>query len=231
MNGSSYAALLVIAVGITLSTVNEVQVNFIGLVAALVSTMTAVLHGALLKKVIMKRPEEHVFQLHYHTTITSMIIMIPYVFFMDSEIFIVSNIESFAKGFPGLLILISVVTQYMQTVFSTLALSQISVVSHQVANTLKRLIVIVVSLMYFKNAINFSNAFGICMALSGFLMYGITMINSDGSSSRRDLCSIRDIWSSRKEPNKDIAVFTVTNTNGGKDVENWGLARDNDEKN
>jgi solute carrier family 35, member E1 len=183
---ATYISLMTIAFGITQSAVHEVEFKLLGFIAAVLSTFTGVLHNALMKKTIDSHFEDDVFQVHYHTTITATLIMLPLSLMTDlwsfalsvsnSEDRVYENMASFFSGFPFFELCLSIFTQYIQTIMSTLVLSQVSVVSHQVSNTLKRLIVIVSSILFFKNSVNISNAIGICLALIGFLMYGLTVL-------------------------------------------------------
>lgn len=50
-------------------------------------------------------------------------------------------------------------------------LSIVSPVTYSVANTLKRVFVIVVSILYFQNPVTMSNAIGIVIALTGIFLY------------------------------------------------------------
>lgn len=50
-------------------------------------------------------------------------------------------------------------------------LSLVSAVTYSVANTLKRVFVIVVSILYFHNPVTLSNGIGICIALTGIFLY------------------------------------------------------------
>ncbi len=47
----------------------------------------------------------------------------------------------------------------------------VSVVSHQVATTLKRLVVIAVSILVFRNPVTLWNGIGIAIAVAGFFLY------------------------------------------------------------
>jgi solute carrier family 35, member E1 len=68
-------------------------------------------------------------------------------------------------------------------------LSVVSPVTYSVANTLKRVFVIVLSIIWFGNSVTFANGLGIVLALSGIYLY-----NRAGLIEREkkvtNLCSI-----------------------------------------
>ena len=72
-----------------------------------------------------------------------------------------------------LLISLSLASHYIQNVASIYVLDGVEVLSHQVASTMKRLLVIVLSVVYFNNPVTWFNSVGICLALAGFFFYGI----------------------------------------------------------
>jgi hypothetical protein len=70
-----------------------------------------------------------------------------------------------------MLLLGSLVFQFVGNISSVGILSVVSVVSHQVATTLKRLVVIAVSILVFQNPVTLWNGIGIALAVAGFFLY------------------------------------------------------------
>ncbi len=70
-----------------------------------------------------------------------------------------------------MLLLGSLVFQFVGNISSVGILSVVSVVSHQVATTLKRLVVIFVSILVFRNPVTLWNGIGIAIAVAGFFLY------------------------------------------------------------
>ena len=60
---------------------------------------------------------------------------------------------------------------FVQNVMAFTILSLVSAVTYSVTNTLKRVFVIVVSILYFQNPVTASNAIGIVIALVGIFLY------------------------------------------------------------
>ncbi len=70
-----------------------------------------------------------------------------------------------------MLLLGSLVFQFVGNISSVGILSVVSVVSHQVATTLKRLVVIAVSILVFQNPVTLWNCAGMALAVAGFFLY------------------------------------------------------------
>ena len=72
------------------------------------------------------------------------------------------------------LLLFSVSLHYMQNISSIYFLAHVSVLSHQVAQSLKRLLVIACSVLYFHTPVTALNVIGMSLALVGFFAYSLT---------------------------------------------------------
>jgi solute carrier family 35 protein E1 len=179
-----YTSLLVIATGVTFSAITELQFDSVGFFAAVLAAFIGVLHSALMKRVMQHFAEVSAFQLHYHTTITAVVFMFPFAMFLEGNQFQTlfesdPNAKDDAPVFLAIMLLLgSIFFQYLQTIMSTLVLSSVTVISHQVSSTLKRLIVIVCSVWYFQNPVSISNAVGMLTALGGFFLYGLAMLQA-----------------------------------------------------
>lgn len=179
-----YFSLLIIAIGVTLSAITEIEFQILGFLAAVFATLTGVLHSALLKRTMQHFEDSDTLQLHYHTTVTAVLLLLPFTLFMEGRDIALSIIEGESPfHLPYGLFLASILSQYIQTIMSTFVLSNVTVISHQVSNTLKRLIVIVCSVWWFQNSVSISNGIGMLLALGGFLLYGLSMLNISGRRS------------------------------------------------
>ena len=58
-----------------------------------------------------------------------------------------------------------------QSVFAYALMSQISPVTHSVANTVKRSLLIWLSIMFFGNAVTFASCFGTALVVAGVFFY------------------------------------------------------------
>lgn len=129
------------------------------------------------------------FVIHYHTSVAAVALNLPFAIFVDgyrilSTSFIstetspMNSLDLEGYSIPMVLFIISIGAQYISTIMSMFVLNNVSVISHQVSNTMKRLLVIVSSILYFRNPILASNALGIIFALAGFLSYGLTTLKT-----------------------------------------------------
>ena len=69
------------------------------------------------------------------------------------------------------LVLANTATNVLQHFISLSVLVLITPVSHSVMNSLKRVVVITISVLYFRNTVSGLNGLGICLALGGVLLY------------------------------------------------------------
>eukprot|EP00618_Florenciella_parvula_P013326 CAMPEP_0119493920 /NCGR_PEP_ID=MMETSP1344-20130328/18027_1 /TAXON_ID=236787 /ORGANISM="Florenciella parvula, Strain CCMP2471" /LENGTH=444 /DNA_ID=CAMNT_0007529383 /DNA_START=66 /DNA_END=1396 /DNA_ORIENTATION=- len=69
------------------------------------------------------------------------------------------------------LVLANTATNVLQHFISLSVLALITPVSHSVMNSLKRVVVITISVLYFRNTVSGLNGLGICLALGGVLLY------------------------------------------------------------
>eukprot|EP01006_Ploeotia_vitrea_P033516 TRINITY_DN65566_c9_g1_i1.p1 TRINITY_DN65566_c9_g1~~TRINITY_DN65566_c9_g1_i1.p1 ORF type:complete len:633 (+),score=275.07 TRINITY_DN65566_c9_g1_i1:14-1912(+) len=220
-------SLVPVTLGVTLAAVNELDFVFLGFLAALLSTLLSVLHSMVTKRALTRLSIEPIV-FHMWTSLTAVILLIPYLLWYDSygimqlmgffggsgsgvgaagadaslsyatadALLDAADSGSTAAaaaaaataaaaqkaaaaaaaartGFPFGLVVVSVLCHSVQNVTSIYVLRLVNVLSHQVANTLKRLVVIVGSVMYFHNPVTANNAAGMGLALVGFLMYGV----------------------------------------------------------
>ena len=81
------------------------------------------------------------------------------------------------------LLLFSVSLHYLQNISSIYFLAHVSVLSHQVAQSLKRLLVIACSVLYFHTPVTALNVVGMSLALVGFFSYSLTKQTATASSA------------------------------------------------
>ena len=77
------------------------------------------------------------------------------------------------------LIIINALTYNLYNLMSFLVLELVSVVSHAVANSMRRVVTIAVSIWVMKNTINFVNAAGMCLAVAGLVIYSLSRAHDD----------------------------------------------------
>jgi len=173
--------LIPITLGVILSALTEINFNLIGFLAAALSTFSYVFQMHFTKRSLQKLDIEPVV-FHMYTSIVALILVGPYTVYYElvplwsggQDLVSPSPQEgSASRGTLLILIFMSLASHYIQNVASIYVLHGVEVLSHQVAGTLKRLLVIVLSIVYFHNPVTWFNSFGICLALAGFFSYGL----------------------------------------------------------
>ena len=96
------------------------------------------------------------------------------------------------------LLLFSVSLHYLQNISSIYFLAHVSVLSHQVAQSLKRLLVIACSVLYFHTPVTALNCAGMSLALVGFFAYSLTKQSAAAGSANSGAVN-GDGWSSHKQ--------------------------------
>lgn len=174
-SSGTLVSLIPITVGVTLSAVSEIQFDLWGFISAMIATFLGVLQSTY-TKVSLQRTAMDPMLFHLYTCVVALTFTLPGLAYTDLYTFSEQRRhgEDFTHqgGVPWLLIVISLLSHYLQNIASIYVLSEFHLLSHQVASTLKRLLVIVGAILYFQNPVSASNAMGILLALGGFFWYG-----------------------------------------------------------
>jgi solute carrier family 35 protein E1 len=72
------------------------------------------------------------------------------------------------------IVFVNGLSYFLYNQMSFIVLSKVSVVSHAVGNSFRRVVTILASVWYFKNPINYQNALGITLAILGVVLYSIS---------------------------------------------------------
>lgn len=186
-------SLVPISAGVTLSAANEINFNLVGFVAALLSTFTGVLQITYTKATLTKLELEPLV-FHMWTSWAALLGSLPLA--LVSELKPALNgrgAQAAAVQATGtsadrhsafLLVVISIVAHYAQNIASIYFLSRVNVLTHTVANTLKRLVIITGTVWYFQNTVTVASGVGMIVALSGFFCYGVVKTHHHRRSSR-----------------------------------------------
>lgn len=164
-NSRSLIAVFLIACGVALSAVTELEMNSMGFIAVLLSACVSALQSGLFKRLL----GHEVFtplQIHLCISSIALAISLPSAVVYESDVLF--------SDIPFQLLLVSIAMAYVQTLASMYVLSHVSVTTHAVLNTFKRLIVIVLSILHFGNPVSWSNCLGMAIALLGFFSYGLS---------------------------------------------------------
>eukprot|EP00056_Hartaetosiga_gracilis_P000326 m.37841 g.37841 ORF g.37841 m.37841 type:complete len:383 (-) comp10160_c0_seq7:36-1184(-) len=168
----AYLSLVPIMAGVIIASVTEIEFNLVGLISALVSTLTFAVQNILSKKV-MKSGVNHIALLVFVSRI-SFLCLFPYWFFKDGygiffgDSFTKLGDDAFTVSYE---LILGGVCNSFQTIFAFTFLSFVTPVTYSVANVAKRIVIIFVSLFVFKNPVTATNILGILVAIGGIGLY------------------------------------------------------------
>jgi solute carrier family 35 protein E1 len=172
---SACLSLVPITVGVTLAAANEMSFHLRGFIEALLATFVGVTQNVYTKVMLHSLQMEPVL-FHMYASLISAVIIVPGALFelIDLGRAVLSPLPT--ASVPYGMLLVSIICHYVQNIASIYVLARVSVLSHQVANTMKRLVIIVHSVLYFANPVTTLNALGMALALCGFFFYGLARI-------------------------------------------------------
>lgn len=191
LSWQSYATMIPIIIGVCISSVSEISFSWQCLGAGVISNIFA---GArsVYSKVQMSgdvKSIENISPENYYSllTILSFLMLIPVTFIAEYR-GIMSLVEKSASGLSAATrnglqdALISGLLFYLYNELSFKVLNQINPVSHALANTIKRVAIILSSVFMFNNPITFNGKLGSAIAIFGAFLY--SQMGSSGSKKK-----------------------------------------------
>ena len=173
-----YAALIPIIGGVGLASLKELSFTWTALIAASLANQAAAFKNVVSKGVMKKPWAKGLGPQNTYAVVTllALIFTLPFVAFFDFKDIIPVYNEMVAAGtfnsavkYAGL----SGVAFYLYNEASFLALSKLSPVTHSVANTLKRVVIIAYSCIIFNTPMTTLGAIGSAVAVGGTLLYSL----------------------------------------------------------
>jgi solute carrier family 35 protein E1 len=158
---------LPIVVGVSLSSMTEVNYNLTGFLAAVASTAIFAGQNIYSKVLFQGHHIDHVNLLLWTSTLAFFLLLPGWILWESVDLF-----AEITRDFTyGYLILANGFCHFMQSLVAFRVLSLVSPLTYSIANTCKRIFVIVSSIIYFGNKITPMNAVGITLALGGVFLY------------------------------------------------------------
>jgi solute carrier family 35 protein E1 len=182
------ACLVPVIGGIAIASANELDFTMASLIAASTANVASAFRGGENKKVMageLKEAVGGVGNAYAITTLWATVILAPMIFVSGEYAKMDKFIEIWnADGLPGTKtyarvgnfrynLIMSGLTFYLYNEVSTMALKSLSGVSHSVANTAKRAVVIVGSAIAFGEEMGFLKSVGCSVAIGGTFLYAI----------------------------------------------------------
>jgi solute carrier family 35 protein E1 len=167
-------SLLPIVGGVALASVTETSFNWAGFLSAMASNVTNQSRNVLSKKVMLKKEDSmDNITLFSIITVMSFFLLAPVTIFMEGVKFTPAYLQSTGVNVQQLYIrsLVAALCFHAYQQVSYMILQRVSPVTHSVGNCVKRVVVIVSSVIFFKTHVSAINALGTGIALSGVFLY------------------------------------------------------------
>ncbi|XP_031277720.1 phosphoenolpyruvate/phosphate translocator 1, chloroplastic [Pistacia vera] len=168
------SSLVPIVGGVALASVTEVSFNWAGFWSAMASNLTNQSRNVLSKKVMVKKEDSlDNITLFSIITIMSFLLLAPVAVFMEGVKFTPAYLQSAGLDVKVIATrsLIAALCFHAYQQVSYMILQRVSPVTHSVGNCVKRVVVIVSSVIVFKTPVSPINALGTGIALAGVFLY------------------------------------------------------------
>ncbi|KAK4531378.1 hypothetical protein CCYA_CCYA08G2235 [Cyanidiococcus yangmingshanensis] len=168
-----YASLIPIVFGVVIASVSEVSFNWPGFLTAVASNVSFQSRNVLSKK-FMKGVDFDDINLFGWISCLAAATALPLALIVDSTKY--AGVWSAASTTIGGVSLLGMLAfcgllHYLYNQFSYLVLHRVSAVTHSIGNTVKRVAVIVSSVLFFRNPVSRQNVIGTIIALAGVAIY------------------------------------------------------------
>lgn len=178
-----YATLLPIIGGVAVASMKELSFTILALASAMLSNVSSSLRGVLSKKTMTGRKiGENLDAQNLYAVLTAMstIILIPMMLAVEGTGFFPAfkaavRGGSFTNQSLSTLLLLGGATYYLYNEVAFLALGKVNPVTHAVGNTIKRVVIIVASVVAFKTPMSTGSIVGSSIAIFGTLLYSLAM--------------------------------------------------------
>ncbi|KAJ1457833.1 triose-phosphate transporter family-domain-containing protein [Pelagophyceae sp. CCMP2097] len=176
----TYATLLPIVGGVALASLKELSFTWLGFAAAMVSNVSSALRGILAKKTMGGGVGENMDEANIYAvlTIIAFIVLLPVSLAVEPPSVIRAAVDgALATGMSpktlGVTTLMSGAYYYLYNEVAFLALGRVNPVTHAVGNTIKRVVIIIASVIAFKTPISGLGIVGSSIAILGTLLYSL----------------------------------------------------------
>ncbi|CAB4012993.1 solute carrier family 35 member E2-like [Paramuricea clavata] len=160
-------SLIPVMAGLSLCSANEISFNVIGFVAAISNNIMDCIQNVFSKKLLSGESSYSPPELQFYTGTAALLLQIPYwIYTIDFQ-------ESFTKPdyfYIGILMLDSF-SFYLQSVTAYGLMALISPITFSVANTVKRTLLIWLSVVVFANHVTWLSGLGTMIVTLGVVMY------------------------------------------------------------
>ncbi|CAL9779737.1 unnamed protein product [Musa acuminata subsp. burmannicoides] len=167
-------SLVPIVGGVGLASLTEASFNWAGFWSAMASNLTFQSRNVLSKKAMVKKEESlDNINLFSIITIMSFCLLAPATFFVEGIKVTPSYLQSAGLNFKDIYLrsLLAALCFHAYQQVSYMILARVSPVTHSVGNCVKRVVVIVTSVLFFRTPVSPINSLGTGVALAGVFLY------------------------------------------------------------
>jgi len=180
---SVYATLLPIIGGVAIASMKELSFTVLALASAMLSNVSSAARGVLSKKTMSgKKIGENLDAQNLYAVLTALstLILIPLMLAIEGTGFIgafknVVAAGDFTNKSLALLLALGGASYYAYNEVAFLALGMVNPVTHAVGNTIKRVVIIIASVIAFKTPMSTGSIIGSSVAIFGTLLYSLAM--------------------------------------------------------
>jgi solute carrier family 35 protein E1 len=178
-----YLTLLPIIGGVAIASMKELSFTMLALASAMLSNVSSAARGVLSKKTMSgKQIGENLDAQNLYAVLTAMstLILIPAMLAMEGTGFFTAfkaavDAGTFTSKSLASIVAFSGATYYAYNEVAFLALGKVNPVTHAVGNTIKRVVIIVASVIAFKTPMSTGSVIGSSIAIFGTLLYSLAM--------------------------------------------------------
>lgn len=180
---SVYMTLIPIISGVAVASMKELSFTWLALGSAMLSNVSSAARGVLSKKTMSgKKMGENLDAQNLYAVLTAMstILLIPTCLALEGTGFFTAFAKLVSDGANtsreiATLLAMSGISYYAYNEVAFLALGKVNPVTHAVGNTIKRVVIIVASVIAFKTPMSTGSIVGSSIAIFGTLLYSLAM--------------------------------------------------------
>jgi len=176
----TYLTLLPIVGGVALASLKELSFTWLGFAAAMLSNLSSALRAILAKTTMGDGIGENMTEANLYgvLTILAFIFLLPISLYVEPPAAIMASIASakaagFTSGYLWKQSILAGAFYYLYNEVAFLALGKVNPVTHAVGNTVKRVVIIIASVIAFKTPISTLGIIGSSIAILGTLLYSL----------------------------------------------------------
>ncbi|XP_074611510.1 solute carrier family 35 member E1-like [Acropora palmata] len=166
-----YCSLIPVVGGVMIATATEVSFNIIGLLSALMATLTFAVQNIFTKKAMTDLQLNHL-RLLLLMTIMASLMLLPFWALYDLRKIIIL-VQTGKQEILWLLVILIIngFLNFAQNMVAFTVLSIVTPLSYSVAASMKRILVITVSVVLLRNPVGVLNVIGMFVAIFGVFLY------------------------------------------------------------